>query len=365
MHRTKLQNRSPGCISIVFARHFENASRERCCYTRATGSEACLGAISDFRAEGLGGGSQHPWPYWHKTHTMWWGLQFRGVCVGVHLFCLGPEAWLTEAHHTGALIQCRSDLDNFSKEFGLRHHSSNTPCFRCAANRSDIPWTAVPPHADWMGHCYTNEEFMAQGHLHKFFGFPGVGMKTFALDVTHMLDLGVLHDFLGSIMHLCVYGRRLCPGEHISVNLSELNNKLSSFYAANPDVSSRLGHLKLDRFTNPSRPFKEFPELRCKAAQARYLVPFGLELARAINNGSEEDEMLCYAASHLHEFYFGMLNGPDFLPRPTSLLMEGQCDICWQSIRIWASMLLGMGSCGSLTSRKPIIFGICPAMRSV
>jgi hypothetical protein len=177
-----------------------------------------------------------------------------------------------------------------------------------------------------MGHCYTNEEFMAQGHLHKFFGFPGVGMKTFALDVTHMLDLGVLHDFLGSIMHLCVYGRRLCPGEHISVNLSELNNKLSSFYAANPDVSSRLGHLKLDRFTTPSRPFKEFPELRCKAAQARYIVPFGLELARAINNGSEEDEMLCYAASHLHEFYFGMLNGPDFLPRPTSLLMEDHCD---------------------------------------
>ena len=66
------------------------------------------------------------------------------------------QEWLTRDGHVGALLQVRSDLENYSKEFALQHHSSNEPCFRCAANRSAMPWTAVPPGADWTSHCHSN-----------------------------------------------------------------------------------------------------------------------------------------------------------------------------------------------------------------
>jgi hypothetical protein len=54
MLRNRFQNRSPVCISNAVARPFENASRKRCVHTRETDSEACFGARSDFRTEGLG-----------------------------------------------------------------------------------------------------------------------------------------------------------------------------------------------------------------------------------------------------------------------------------------------------------------------
>ena len=45
------QDRSPESLSSGFGWHFENALRNRFVYTRETDSEACFGALSDFKTD--------------------------------------------------------------------------------------------------------------------------------------------------------------------------------------------------------------------------------------------------------------------------------------------------------------------------
>ena len=106
-------------------------------------------------------------------------------------------------------------------------------------------------------------------------------------------------------------------------NLNALSRKMLGFYSRNKHIGSRLGGLRFENFTDPGKPHTAFPELSCKAAQARYLVPFGVELSRDpnLNSGSDHDMALLYALEHMQGFYDKMLVGPNFLSAATSAAM--------------------------------------------
>jgi hypothetical protein len=78
------------------------------------------------------------------------------------------------------------------------------------------------------------------GGKHPFFSIPGVGMKTMAVDPTHTLDLGVSKDLIGSLFHLCVYGKRFMPDGTIIANFQALARRLQEFYIEHPGISSRI-----------------------------------------------------------------------------------------------------------------------------
>ncbi len=156
------------------------------------------------------------WPAQDHTGADFAPGSSRTTLTGHHL------ADLHDTHYTDAFVQMRSDLDNYSKEFRLAHHSFSSLCFRCRGNRSNLPWVGVPPTADWCQECYDSASLLAIG-THKTFVYPGVHMNTFGIDPTHTLDLGVTKDLLGSCFHYWVYEKRLNPAFTIEKNCDLLS----------------------------------------------------------------------------------------------------------------------------------------------
>ena len=91
------------------------------------------------------------------------------------------------------LMQLRGDWPFFKSVFGFAGWAGNEVCWRCKANKSNLPYHDCSANAKWRKHRYTDASFraaMAAAGVAAsvIFGIPGFSMSKVAIDVLHAMD---------------------------------------------------------------------------------------------------------------------------------------------------------------------------------
>jgi len=193
---------------------------------------------------------------------------------------------LSSANLRGMVYAVSGDMDFLSSELGLAHHAQKQPCFKCGANSDTAPWNDLRPNALCRELVYMPEANKASPPTqHLLMSVPGVNTYTFALDMTHILDLGCTQHLLGNLLFELVYEE--APGS-CEDSMQEVFDRILGLYQElGVDSSNRISTLKLENICNPDRPHKEFPLLKgVKARETRYLAPVCLALCRSFEGAS-------------------------------------------------------------------------------
>lgn len=100
-----------------------------------------------------------------------------------------------------------ADLEYFSSELKLPHHSANRFCWRCRCDRSDEhAWTDFSVQAPWRETTLTAQELVDTEMAHPFFDRKiGTSLATIMLDSMHTLDLGVSLYCMGSVLFTIIF----------------------------------------------------------------------------------------------------------------------------------------------------------------
>ena len=173
-----------------------------------------------------------------------------------------------------ALWQIAADLDYCCNYLRLRHFGSLSPCFKCACNRSDVPWTALTPTAAWRTRLVGMLEWTNM-YRHMLFRCPAVGLNMFhvCLDVLHILDLGIAQHLCASTLFLFVFDTGI-PG-NLDSRLAFVWEKLVEGYEAlGTSPGERLPYAVYHSIFEKRRGYYPTtpPELHSKAAVGRHCV---------------------------------------------------------------------------------------------
>ena len=97
------------------------------------------------------------------------------------------------------LMQLRGDWPFFKSIFGFAGWAGKEICWKCKANKDDLPYHDCSANAKWRKHRYTDASFcaamVAAGVVASvIFSFPGFTMSKVAIDVLHAMDLGATQE---------------------------------------------------------------------------------------------------------------------------------------------------------------------------
>ena len=131
--------------------------------------------------------------------------------------------------------------------------------------------------------------------LSPLFSAPCFKSSCFLVDWLHCADLGITADWLAGLF---LYVLPKLQGQNQGQRISTLWRLVQDFYKETK-VTSKLDMLTAAMIKRP----KKSPKLRAKAAEARALVPFGLELANKYLTSTEEENTVRLAMQHLFNCY--------------------------------------------------------------
>ena len=230
---------------------------------------------------------------------------------------------LTPQGHRFAIWNLVGDRDFFTKEFGLPSHSSNNFCWNCKADRTTpgLEWTDFRPGTGWEETLVSAADALAEpASGHPVFSIPGVCLHSVRYDMLHVTDNhGVSNHFIGNVLfELCFRPGPRRPHQTLGVIWQRIQELYSAYGSR-----SRLTSLQLSMFCNPSRPHREYPMLKTKAAETRHLIGIIYQVCLELDAQSEHDQHRLLAAQHLHEFYLVVdRNGILLPPSESSQLFE-------------------------------------------
>ena len=198
------------------------------------------------------------------------------------------------------LAEVRSDWAWLKSTFRFpQHNEKDGICWQCPATPADV--RSCAHDADWKRNRLSHYD-MAKGMLEKglllspLISCPCFRISCFLVDWLHCADLGVTSDFLAGLFLLVC--KKLGGASH-TAQVNSLWHKMHEFYNRTA-ATSRLDMLKPSMLKQP----KKTPKLRAKAAEARALVPFGLEVAREFLDDSVVLEHTAKVAmQHLSQCY--------------------------------------------------------------
>lgn len=172
-------------------------------------------------------------------------------------------------------------------------------CWRCPAKLSDIK--DASSSAVWRKHRYSHWDLLAilqqKNHVSTLFACPHLKCGCFRVDWLHCVDLGVAADFLGNLFRALLIHM---PGNSMAERCQQLFREILAWYKAQKCVS-RLDQLTLTMIQKQS---SKPPKLRAKAAEARALIPFGLDAAeRWLVEPTPVNQAIRVAAKSLAECY--------------------------------------------------------------
>jgi len=225
---------------------------------------------------------------------------------------------LDPIHKTMLMIYTVSgDMEFFANDLKLNHFASTYPCFKCACDATDAPWNDFRTSAVWRQLVYTKDDNREQpATKHGIMNIPGVVSETFAMDIMHVVDMGLSMHFVGNVFFEACYDYTW-PLERLWARVLELYGELGIAH------SNRITKLSKENFTNSGKPHKVFPCLRgIKARETRYLVPVALALCQEFENtfgsiGSDVEWHYCrhrtLCCKALLQFYSAIDSGGMFL----------------------------------------------------
>ena len=141
------------------------------------------------------------------------------------------------------------------------------------------------------------------GKISSLFKSPGLSMKHFMVDWLHAMDIGVSQTILGNVLWESL--DMLFPGISKKLQVTELWKKLRAWYKDNKPPA-QFDALTIEMLKLPGKG----PKLRSKAAECRYLLPFGVLVARECNDGSQHRVAVCGAMESLFNLAVTMSTDP-------------------------------------------------------
>ena len=131
-----------------------------------------------------------------------------------------------------------------------------------------------------------------------FFGCPGFALECICIGALHAMDLGVSQDILGNIFWEAILW--LEDGRSHKAKCHSLWCKLKRFYQEN-NVKCQVQCLYLTMIKKRG----ETPKLKCKGAQTRHMVPFGVQIASELHDrhGTPHSARVLELAKVLKDIY--------------------------------------------------------------
>ena len=201
----------------------------------------------------------------------------------------------------GVLAEVRGDWQFFSSVFRFPAWNKKSGCcWMCPVTPATMG--DFSSQASWRTQRLSWWDLLARWtsegtSISPIFSSPFVTSCCFAVDWLHAVDLGVTLDFLGNLFwHILP----LLNGDSRLLQVQALFQKIQSYYSrANP--SSKPDDLTVKMICMD----KKGPKLRAKAAEARGLVPFGVELAEEMltDPGDHVGVTIRECARHLQACY--------------------------------------------------------------
>jgi hypothetical protein len=184
-----------------------------------------------------------------------------------------------------------------------QHNENNGCCWRCTVTPQT--WRQVGQEAAWrtdrLSHWQLLRRMIDNGlTLSPLWGAPCLKSDCFLVDWLHTVDKGVAATFLGSYLK---YLSTKFPGGNVKERMANLFLDVQQYYGDN-DVTSRLDNLKWCMLGKPGKN----PCLNCKAAEARFLVPYAHQSAQRLLDNSPIEQTIKEMAAELSSCY-------DFLSR--------------------------------------------------
>ncbi|CAE7030031.1 unnamed protein product [Symbiodinium natans] len=205
-------------------------------------------------------------------------------------------------HAKGILVEVRGDWAAFKSVFRLPAWSqTDACCYRCQANKTNLSFMDASSTAPWRQLPLTHWElvgriFAAHGSCSPLFACPGFKTDVFAIDWLHCVDQGVAADYLGSLMHTIL---KEIPGSPTE-KLACLFKHVQDFYRRS-NAESRLDNLTAGMIKKQNA---ASPKLRCKAGEARCLIPWISEACEHFLTGdTAEHRAATDAGKYLQECY--------------------------------------------------------------
>ena len=163
----------------------------------------------------------------------------------------------------------KGDLDHFANHLGLEHWATDTPCPWCRADRTDALWTDFRDGAPWKQTVWTGALWRAAARpqRHPVFQLPYFSIANIAIDVLHVLSLGVAQHIAGSVLHtLCWETLSGRPAN----NLQRVWDGIQDFYIAH-NVTTQLSKLTFSMFCDANAPHSRFAMATTKGKETEYL----------------------------------------------------------------------------------------------
>ena len=205
------------------------------------------------------------------------------------------------------LMQCRGDWPWLKWRFGFKGWTSNDHvCWRCRANKGNIPYWDPKPNAKWRKKRINAAEFARLVRengcdMSPLFSLPGFTLLHICIDSLHALDLGFAQEILGNIFYECL--GPFAMGRNKKEQLSDFIQKMKAHYKR-MGTPNRIGNVTLDMLKRDGKA----PKLRAKGAETRHVAPFALEIATAMyaNDPNEHTNNVLKCVSGLMDFYMIM-----------------------------------------------------------
>ena len=183
--------------------------------------------------------------------------------------------------YCAAVLGLCADLDELCNEYKLAHYNSNEPCFCCPANVTDLPWTDFSEEGAAVLLAYTPAPTgtrVEPPSPHAVWEY-GLTHHSALWDVMHGCDLGPCLHVCGNILFDLTRNPNL--GDSVDTRMDWVVNHIDVFYGQ-LGIENRIDSLRLSVFCNPDAPDASFPILKCKANEARHLLPCLLEILRLV-----------------------------------------------------------------------------------
>jgi len=244
----------------------------------------------------------------HSFNAAFWG-KFPDLDEDQQPFPNGSQAALRAGQSLTAgdfrlvLWTIQGDHEFFCNTMGMPHWGCQLICFECDCTRTEGPKCFTELRKQKQGwQKYSMEHFQATVPEHPFFQIKGATAKNCTHDIMHNLFAkGVLSHLMGSILHtLCwpATGRQAVPPE----------TRLGFIFAAIQDLykitnpTTQITNLHLKMFTDPEKPWLNWPFLKVKASECKHLLEPMFTICKNVCDGSEHSLHRIACLEHICQF---------------------------------------------------------------
>jgi hypothetical protein len=208
----------------------------------------------------------------------------------------GGEKALTPHETRACLAQARGDWEWMVQLFHFPRwdEAGESMCPYCLATNGRLrPWSDFSLAAAWRGTLFTHETYMHHlAMMHKplpilFAVVLGFRLECCTVDVLHCVDQGIGSHIVANIIWLIAMVRGCFGGRNQGERIANCGKHLKKWYKDTKCKYRIQGKLTLERVRATAA---DWPKLRAKAAQTRYLARYALHLMSTFGNFESLDE---------------------------------------------------------------------------